>query len=236
MDIVINILVITFTIIFFLLAYYLSINKTSQKKNYRLPLNNLEKKTDLEVGKEIGADVKPMYDEVVEDKNEQLSGDTVQELAEKYPLKEKYNHQYVRLFSRDPEYLFCYWEIHDEEFYKHPPFLQLKNESTSDVLEIEINHYSWNWYLKSQPNNEYIIIIGYKKNGIFIPVISSNKVKTPMDRPSNIIDDHWMTIEELSRYHYRLETDSLTLLKSIEGRKKLQEIEADSFALVNREY
>ncbi len=230
MGIFLNILVILFSIIVFLFLYYNTLKKDRKTTSYRPPLN----KIDLEAGEEIGVD--EMYGDV---KNEEktnhekvyLDGDEISSRDETQ-LNEKYGKDYVRLIARDPNYLFTYWEINNKDFFNHQPILRLIEEDYNSSTDIQIDHHAVNWYLDSQPNSSYSIIIGYLKDGIFHPLVKSNTVRTPLDRPSHIIDEHWMTIEELSAFSIRIEMDTLSLVKNIEGRKKKADINIDSYSFI----
>jgi len=251
----INILVILVTVIAFLIIYYRTLNKDRKNQDYHLPFKKI--RTDYETGEENGVDIKAMSGSNVESNSEKkqlftdkthLKNDSSGDInslkkndlsknnisQEKYQLKNKYGKNYIRLFSRDPNYLFSYWEINHEEYYNNTPYLRLHNEDNNSFNDLEINHYSEEWYIESQPDKEYRVSIGYKKDGVFYPLETSEKVRTPLDRPSNIIDEHWMSIEELSRYSYKLEMGSLSIIKTIEGRKIQEELEADSLTLIKK--
>ncbi|HLV09708.1 MAG TPA: DUF4912 domain-containing protein [Halanaerobiales bacterium] len=220
MDIYLNILVIIFAVIVFLLIYYITLQNDQKAKNYRPPLNNYG----FEAGEEMGVD--EMYEDLKKEEKSEY-----QEKEYNYPyLGEKYHQDFIRLITRDPGHLFTYWEINNEEFFRHQPALRLIEEDFDKHIDIVINHQATSWYLNSQSNISYSVIIGYFKNGVFHSLARSNKVKTPPDKPSHIIDEHWMTIEELSAYSIRVEMDTLSMIKSIEGRKKAAELNIDSYS------
>lgn len=225
MGIFLNILVILFSIIIFLFLYYITLKKDRKTENYRPPINKL----DLEAGEELGVD--EMYEDIKnKEKEVKLTEREVMSRDEPW-LREKYGKDFVRLIARDPNYLFAYWEINNQEFYQNQPVLRLVEEDYSSV-DIQINHDTMSWYLNSQPDKSYSIIIGYLRDGVFHPLVKSNTVRTPLDRPSHIIDEHWMTIEELSGYSIRIEMDTLSMIKNIEGRKKAAEINVDSYSFI----
>ncbi|MFW5982114.1 MAG: DUF4912 domain-containing protein, partial [Halanaerobiaceae bacterium] len=233
MDILVNILVILLAVIAFLFLYYLTLKKDKESQDYTLPFTRPAK--DFEFGEDTGVDRQEMemkkenqissfkkenYD--IKEKNNSI------ENKETY-LDEYYGNNYIRLFSRDPEYLYAYWEIEDNEFFQNTPYLKVSNLNEKKDFEIEINHHIKNWYIKGKANNSFRVSIGYKKDSIFYSLASSKVVYTPADRPSSVIDEHWMTIEELSRYSYRVEMDTMSMIKEIEQRKIQEELEADSF-------
>jgi len=226
LGIFLNILVILFSIIIFLFLYYITLQKDRKTENYRPPLNKL----DLEAGEELGVD--EMYEDI-KNKEKEVKLDEREVWSRDEPwLREKYGKNFVRLIARDPNYLFAYWEINNQEFYQNQPVLRLVEEDYNSSVDIQINHDTMSWYLNSQPDKSYSIIIGYLSDGVFHPLVKSNTVRTPLDRPSHIIDEHWMTIEELSGYSIRIEMDTLSMIKNIEGRKKAAEINVDSYSFI----
>ncbi|MFP4015834.1 MAG: DUF4912 domain-containing protein [Halanaerobiales bacterium] len=261
MGIFLNILVIILAVITFLILYYRTLEKERKSQDYQLPFRRV--RTDLETGEEIGVDRKTMTEsdnrsskqeeppiktlleteelKVITSSSGEINVELSREFGnrggvkdEPYQLKEKYKNNFIRLFNRDPYYLYTYWEINNQEFYENTPFLRLYNVNKNSHNDIKINHHSNNWYVGSESDNEYRVELGYKKAGIFYPLVTSQKVRTPLDRPSNIIDEHWMTIEELSCYSFRIEMDTMSIIKSIEGRKIQEDMEADSFTLIQK--
>jgi len=246
--ILINILVILVAVIAFLIIYYRTLNKDRKNQDYHLPFKKI--RTDYEAGEENGVDKRTMLGENAEANSKEETPSSSANIhdaeetdqnkinnkkdQEEYLLKNKYGRDHIRLFNRDSNYLFTYWEINQEEYYNNTPYLRLHNEENESYTDLEINHYSDQWYLESQPDKEYRVSIGYKKDGEFFPLQTSKKTRTPLDRPSDIIDEHWMSIEELSRYSYKVEMGSLSIIKSIEGRKIQEELEADSLTLVQK--
>ncbi|AZO94124.1 DUF4912 domain-containing protein [Halocella sp. SP3-1] len=231
MNVFLNILVILLAIIAFLVLYYLSLKRDQKARDFHLSLKN----TDYEMGEEIGVDNSNMYQEtktkVKEEKK--IEESVLKEFPrEEYPLREYYNKNYIRLFARDPGFLFAYWEIKNPDFYQNEAFLRLVNTQKNNSHDIRINHQARDWYLQAEPANNYYILIGFKKNGVFYPLIQSNEVTTPLNQPSAIVDEQWMTIEELSKYSYRIDMGSISLIKEIEARKMEAKLEADSYSLV----
>jgi len=168
MDIFFNIMIIIFAIIGFLIYYYYTQENYKEKVNEekKLPLNI--NKTDMEAGEDIGID-------------EKKTGVDQAEMHEEYRLKERYNQDFIRLMVRDPAYLFAYWEINQEPFYQNSPYLRLSNETENSFDDIEINHYTSNWYLHSRANTRYSLAIGYKKDGVFYSLAVSDSIKTPLE-------------------------------------------------------
>lgn len=241
MDIYLNILIIILAIIGFLIFYYYA-SRREEERDHRLPLNDL----DLEVGRDIGIDEKrlgvepeEMYNIGQEEnydspkKREEFT-EHLERIIKDYQLQERYGEDFIRLLAKDPNYLFAYWEINDQSFFQNKPYLRLFNEKEDKYSDIEINHDTLSWYLHASANTRYSVAIGYKKEGVFYPLAHSNNITTPLEKPSNVIDEHWMTIEELSRYSYRIEMDTLAMIKNIEERKLAEELKADSLTLIEK--
>lgn len=249
MGIFLNILVIIAAVIVFLIIYYRTLNEDKKNQDYTLPFRKI--RTDFESGEEFSVDTNTMsvQNKIEDDDDKPSIIKSSENIARKkqtknynqesdiddkdYNLNDRYNKNFIRLFNRDPNYLFSYWEINTDEYYKNTPYLRVYKKK-SDYRDIEIDHNSTNWYLESEADKEYWISIGYKRDGVFYPLDTSEKVQTPLDCPSNIIDEHWMTIEGLSRYSYRVDMDSISLVKNIETRKVQEEIKGDSLTLVNK--
>ena len=224
MDIFLNILIILLAIIVFLVVYYYTSKTDRKRKDYHLPLNKIE----LEAGAELGVDTRNMPAKL--DSNQE-GKKPAKKITEYYRLQDKYSENFIRLFARDPAYLFTYWEINNQEFYHNTPVIRLFDQSENSYTDLEINHRARDWYIKCKANNCYQAVIGYKKEEVFYPLSYSNQIRTPLDRPSDLIDQNWMTIEELSQFKYRIEVDSSAMLKQMEAKR----IEADSFSLVKKE-
>lgn len=224
MDVFLNILIILLAIIIFLVVYYYTSRTDHKRKDYHLPLNQLE----LEAGAELGVDTRDMQPKV---DRQQGTTDISKNVTEHYSLPDKYNENFIRLFARDPAYLYTYWEINNQDFYHHQPVIRLFDQSENSYTDLAIDHGARDWYIKCKANNCYQAVIGYKKEGVFYPLSYSNQIRTPLDRPSDLIDQNWMTIEELSQFKYRIEVDSSAMLKQMEAKR----IEADSFSLVKKE-
>jgi len=177
-------------------------------------------KTDFEVSEEPGVTGIKSSDIKVKEEDEKNSNN----------LQYRYDKTLVRLFSRDPNNLFAYWEITHPEYYQNQPILRLFNESNNNSRDIKISHHTDNWYItKVKEKNKYKVAVGYKKNNIFYPLCYSNTINTPPSAPSEIIDEKWMSIKELSEYTYRIDINStLSLIKSLKKRKKKEELKAGS--------
>ncbi|MFW5976608.1 MAG: DUF4912 domain-containing protein [Bacillota bacterium] len=150
-------------------------------------------------------------------------------------LKYKYNKTLVRLISRDPNWLYAYWEVTEPEFYENKPVLRLIVENEKKYYDIDINHEIDNWYIDQvKPKNKYKVALGYKKNDKFIPLTYSNSIITPPDKPSDNLDERWMYIQELDKYVYKIDINSsLSLMESLKRRKEKEELNISSYPFNN---
>ncbi|MFW5999236.1 MAG: DUF4912 domain-containing protein [Halanaerobiaceae bacterium] len=144
----------------------------------------------------------------------------------------RYDKTLIRLVSRDPSTLYAYWEVNQDIYYHSKPLLRIFCEEKRSYFDIEINYNTIDWYINGvEPGKTYRASIGYIRNGKFHELASSRTVSTPPGSPSDIIDERWMTIEELSRYTYLIDiNNTLSLMKSLEKRRE-RERNVDSFML-----
>ena len=224
MSIFLNILIIILVFIIFLSIYLLTIRRENTMERQKLQTDS----SDYEVSEEPG--ITGIKSSTVQIKKEEKYN------WGKKELKYKYNKTFVRLFSRDSNNLFAYWEITEPEYYQNQPVLRLFNESNNNFRDIDISHHTDNWYItRVKEKNKYKVAIGYKKDNIFYPLCYSNTVNTPPCGPSEIIDEKWMSIEELSKYTYRIDINStLSLIKSLQKRKRKEELKAGSLTYTRR--
>jgi hypothetical protein len=232
MGILINFLVIILAIISFFIFYLLTVKKDQSKYKKKAPLNY----TDYEFAENLSPE-KKVGIEKDENKNtfkeEELK--RREEFVNKIELKEKYDITMIRLLVRDPNNLYAYWEVNKEDYYHNKPCLRLFSENEEKYYDIQINHQSDNWYISPvKANHNYKLAIGYKKDNIFFPLAYSNSITTPAEGPSEIIDEEWMTIEELKKYTYKINYNTLSLIKSLEKRKREREINADSLSILHK--
>ncbi len=225
MELAVNILVIILAIIAFLILYYRTFSTIRKKGDRKMDVN----KMDFETGREIGINSQ----EIQKTEKKRISQE-IRKTGVEYELKDRYNKTFIRLFARDPNWLYAYWEVDNKDFYQNHPLLRLYNEREDNYFDIEIDHGNSDWYIGPlKADNDYKISIGYIKNETYFPIAYSRTIKTPADQPSDIIDEHWMIIEELVNSGYRIEADSLSIIRDIHKRKIAEELNADSYSMVN---
>ena len=108
-------------------------------------------------------------------------------------LPSQYNEDRIVLLSRDPHWLYAYWEISEErknEFYKDfgqelweksSPVLKVINVTKNESFFVRINDFSDNWYINvPDSNSTYVAEIGRMVSGrFFINLVCSNQAVTP---------------------------------------------------------
>lgn len=140
-----------------------------------------------------------------------------------FELPLSYNETAIVLLVRDPYWIYTYWDFHpklQEElaqifhgWEKVPLALRVHNlsriKSGADgpgYYDIGINHVANNWYINvEEAGKEYQVELGYyDPDGNFRVLARSNRVTTPPDRISDVVDEQWMIVEEDFRRLYRL--------------------------------
>lgn len=188
---------------------------------------------DVEAGEEITPDINIINNDNYEEK---VRANETSLEREHIPIMDYYGKTFIRVFSRDPNWLYCYWEINNTKYFENTPILRVYKGDFNTYKDITINHYSKNWYLGPiSANTRYQLVIGYKINDIFYPLAYSNIITTPPEGPSHIIDEHWMTIKELDYYTYKIDVDSYSMIKGLKRKKKAEEINVDSFSFTTKE-
>ncbi|MDD5072952.1 MAG: DUF4912 domain-containing protein [Candidatus Omnitrophica bacterium] len=132
-------------------------------------------------------------------------------------LPSKYGDTRIVVMTRDPHWIFAYWEVGDERR------MQIEREASAswdnlrkvlrvyDVtgkgfngsnanrfFDIDINSAAANWYINvGEADRSWCVDLGViTSSGKFILIARSNIVSTPRDSASDVIDEEWMSIEE----------------------------------------
>ncbi len=136
---------------------------------------------------------------------------------ESWQLPAGYGDNRIVLLTRDPYWLYTYWEINHQrkelarqelaDTYNRCRFI-LRVYDVTDIIftgynahhffDIGISEEANNWYINvGKPGRSYCVDIGLlTPDNKFILLARSNVVKTPLDRPSDIIDEEWMIVQE----------------------------------------
>lgn len=120
---------------------------------------------------------------------------------EYYDLPYRYNHTVVKLLAQNPNTLFVYWEISDEDrqdyinkygenfFSITKPILVVHNLTDKYSFEIDINDFANNWYIHVENSKcQYVIELGRRPiqsvenmHGDYLYVAYSNLIESPND-------------------------------------------------------
>lgn len=136
---------------------------------------------------------------------------------ENWPLPSGYGDNRIVLLARDPYWVYAYWEISRQrrelasqelgETY-HKCRLILRVYDVTDIIftgdnahhyfDIGITDEANNWYINvGKAGRSYCLDMGLlTPDKRFIILARSNVVKTPLDRPSDVIDEEWMILPE----------------------------------------
>ena len=123
-------------------------------------------------------------------------------ILEYYDLPYKYNKTVIKALAQNPNTLFVYWEISDEDiqnlkenygedfFYTTRPVLIIHNLTDKYSFEIDINDFANNWYIHVNDTKcQYVVELGRRpKDGEinnlpdnYLYVTSSNMIESPND-------------------------------------------------------
>jgi len=139
--------------------------------------------------------------------------------AEKLPSS--YGEDRLVLLTRDPYWLFAYWDVtpatrqqlekEGQRPWEHLSLaLRVKRYNTTmekeeSCFHIPINREADNWYIEvGVPDRCYRVELGGQIPGKgFVPLLTSNIARTPRDDISNIIDENWYLPDWQARRLYR---------------------------------
>ncbi|HYG75448.1 MAG TPA: DUF4912 domain-containing protein [Planctomycetota bacterium] len=125
------------------------------------------------------------------------------------PLPENYGLDRLVALVRDPHWIFAYWELHGSKLpsviaQRGQPFvdscawvLRVHRISEGVAEDIEVDPSAGCWYLHVGRSGRYQLELGLlSPEGEWISLLASYVVETPLDRPSDIIDDEWRMLPE----------------------------------------
>lgn len=128
-----------------------------------------------------------------------------------------YGDNRVVLMARDPHWAYVYWEINSEKIAEAKRRLRAAFDDSRLILrvyditgiefdgknahcffDIEIPNILGNWYVPlGTPNRTFCIDIGYREaGGGLFPLSRSNKVTSPRDTFSEVLDEEWVGSDE----------------------------------------
>ncbi len=126
-------------------------------------------------------------------------------------LSHQYGDNLIYLQIRDPYWLYAYWEIqkdHDERILgllggdrAHvKSILRVYNVTESEdkpaYFDIELQRMADHWFINVGANRSYFVEIGLlHQDGRFVALARSNRIMTPRDGMSEIVDEQWMGMD-----------------------------------------
>jgi len=131
-------------------------------------------------------------------------------------LPQGYGDDRIMLLVRDPHWLYTYWEVQDSTIEQALSDNNLSGNYAQKVLRVYVGDESTfhdidveglinNWYIHmGRPDHEFFVDFGIRVEGRFIPLMRSNRVRTPREAMSDVIDDQWVCLEEEARTLYAL--------------------------------
>lgn len=99
---------------------------------------------------------------------------------------------------KDPNWIHLYWNL-PAQVPQGKWEVKVKNLTKQNEFYQPVDPDTGNWYLNlKQPNQEFSFELGvWNESGHFQVILSSNSICTPADRPSDVIDSEWATIDEM---------------------------------------
>jgi hypothetical protein len=137
------------------------------------------------------------------------------ELNAGWSLPNAYGVNRLVLLPKDPHRLFAYWEItpglEEEMKTRHASWemgqtiLRLYDVEDSTYKEITLDVPANNWYLEPEmADRPYRAELGrILPDRRYIPILSSNTVRTPRDSISSVIDPRWKMFAFWQQRYYR---------------------------------
>ena len=123
-------------------------------------------------------------------------------------LPSGYGRTCITLMPRDPYWMFSYWEVRPEALrvdFSHAVIrvFEFHDGHTNGsgerlAFEMGVALEAGNWYISvADPGRSWFVELGLKtRDGGFILLARSNRVRLPWDRVSDVIDNRWMTYLE----------------------------------------
>lgn len=128
-----------------------------------------------------------------------------------------YGEDRLVLMPRDPHWLYAYWELTEPTRERtRAEALPLgvmalrvyryfgEKEEVESHYDITLPEETDNWYLRvGVPDRKYHVELGWKNDRQFFSILRSNKVRTPRDAVSNVIDENWRLPDWQARHLFR---------------------------------
>jgi len=128
-----------------------------------------------------------------------------------HPVPWSYGETRLVALTRDPYWIFAYWELTDEvhraaeervgrEAWFHArPVIRVYDVTGGGRYDVAVDEGARNWYLNvGQPDRTWYLELGrITEAGEFVMLARSNTVHTPRDAPSGVIDWRWPPFYQL---------------------------------------
>lgn len=114
-----------------------------------------------------------------------------------------YNQTLLVLLVRDPYWAYGYWDFSAQtwdwiqDFFRTEPrirvILRIHDLDRGGYDDLDVQLEAKNWYLHlARPNTSFEAELGLlDSHGKFHLIAKSNRIRTPRDTPSDVIDPHW---------------------------------------------
>lgn len=108
--------------------------------------------------------------------------------------------------AKDPYWAFVYWVL-PQEAPTGEWELRVRNLTNQSEFFQRVDPGAHRWYLQlNEPDSRFLFELGIRdQTGQFHPVLMSNELMMPPDRPSSVVDAEWLTVDEFYRYQGRLD-------------------------------
>ncbi|NLF40001.1 DUF4912 domain-containing protein [bacterium] len=132
-----------------------------------------------------------------------------------------YGRDVLRLLARDPDWLFAYWELTPrrlaelrgtyKDILETAWHLRLVEAETGFGAMVPVFVGACSWYLRARPRKRYHVELGFTHGQRFVPVLSSNQVRTPRSAISDSSDEDWMALKQDLTRLMRVDDESVLL-------------------------
>lgn len=149
-----------------------------------------------------------------------------------YHLPSGYNDSKITLLTRDPHWLYAYWEISEAKksnfkyefgeglWERSVPVIKIVNVSKNTSTFIRVNDFSNNWFINVENTDSlYVAELGrFVADQFFINLVSSNYITTPSNSVSENTSACFVNYKDLHNGRFDFETDQI--YKTIDLQKE----------------
>ncbi|GAW91579.1 DUF4912 domain-containing protein [Calderihabitans maritimus] len=144
---------------------------------------------------------------------------------ETYQIPQSYSTGRLVAMVKNPYWIYAYWDLNPSQKQKFTsqygkdawersrPTLRVYDltgvesytETKAPYFDLFIDDLANNWYIRvGKPRSTFYLELGRKfADGLFVPLLRSNRVTTPADSISSEIDPQWPPLEELWKSVYK---------------------------------